>query len=245
MSGLEGRERFLSKRQIAEHSGFTPRWVELQMRKGLPSRLIGGRRRFLLSEVDEWLLMGMRSRPGGLKNGEGGPGAPLAAVRPLYLRGLLHAARFNRSRPWSEARECGAFSFRARSCSPGPPPLGVILTSAAAVVACPRGLARPAAPAPDALRAGEQARPLSRGDPGKRRERDHGCAVARAGGECPVNILAATLPSITPPRPTERHERARAGLSHRCHPTLVEKVRERGRSRPLFLHPARAPPREA
>ncbi len=56
MSVSEGRERFLSKPQIAEHYGFTPRWVELQMRKGLPSRLIGGRRRFLLSEVDEWLL---------------------------------------------------------------------------------------------------------------------------------------------------------------------------------------------
>lgn len=49
------QERWLSKRQIAEHYGRSPRWIELRMREGLPSRMIGGRRAFQLSAVDEWL----------------------------------------------------------------------------------------------------------------------------------------------------------------------------------------------
>ncbi len=50
----EEREPLLSKRQIAEHYGYSTRWVELQMRKGLPSRVRGGHRRYLLSEVEAW-----------------------------------------------------------------------------------------------------------------------------------------------------------------------------------------------
>jgi predicted DNA-binding transcriptional regulator AlpA len=50
-----GREPWLSKRQVANHYGRSTRWVELRMREGLPSRLIGGRRGFRLSEVDEWI----------------------------------------------------------------------------------------------------------------------------------------------------------------------------------------------
>jgi predicted DNA-binding transcriptional regulator AlpA len=50
-----GREPWLSKRQIAGHYGRSTRWVELRMREGMPSRLIGGRRGFRLSEVDEWI----------------------------------------------------------------------------------------------------------------------------------------------------------------------------------------------
>jgi predicted DNA-binding transcriptional regulator AlpA len=49
-------ERWLTKRQIAEHFGFTTRWVELRMREGLPSIRLGNRRRFRLSEVEAWLV---------------------------------------------------------------------------------------------------------------------------------------------------------------------------------------------
>jgi hypothetical protein len=48
-------ERWVSKRELARELGFTTRWVELQMRKGLPSRMIGGQRRYRYSSVEAWL----------------------------------------------------------------------------------------------------------------------------------------------------------------------------------------------
>jgi hypothetical protein len=45
----------LSKRQVAQHFGFSTRWVELRVREGMPSRMRGNRRRFLLSECEAWL----------------------------------------------------------------------------------------------------------------------------------------------------------------------------------------------
>jgi hypothetical protein len=48
-------EPWLGKRQIADHFGRSPRWVELRVRDGLPSKMIGGRRGFRLSEVEAWL----------------------------------------------------------------------------------------------------------------------------------------------------------------------------------------------
>lgn len=48
-------EPWLSKRQVAAHYGRSTRWLELQARQGLPSRMIGGRRAYRLSEVDAWL----------------------------------------------------------------------------------------------------------------------------------------------------------------------------------------------
>jgi hypothetical protein len=48
-------EPWLTKKQLARHLGFSTRWVELRLRDGLPSRLIGGRRRFRLSEVERWV----------------------------------------------------------------------------------------------------------------------------------------------------------------------------------------------
>jgi hypothetical protein len=53
-----GSEPWLSKRQIAAHFGFSTRWVEMRVREGLPSQMIGGHRRFLASECEEWLLKG-------------------------------------------------------------------------------------------------------------------------------------------------------------------------------------------
>lgn len=49
-------ERWLTKRQVAEHFGFTTRWVELRMREGMPSMRFGSRRRFRLSDVEAWLF---------------------------------------------------------------------------------------------------------------------------------------------------------------------------------------------
>ena len=51
-------EPWLSKRQLAEHFGFSTRWVELRVRDGMPSTIHGNRRRFLLSEVEAWLAQG-------------------------------------------------------------------------------------------------------------------------------------------------------------------------------------------
>jgi hypothetical protein len=50
-----GFEPWLSKRDIAAHFGRSTRWVELRVRDGLPSKMIGGRRGFRLSEVEAWL----------------------------------------------------------------------------------------------------------------------------------------------------------------------------------------------
>lgn len=52
-----GSEPWQSKRQIAAHFGFSTRWVEMRV-KGKPSVMIGGHRRFLASECEEWLLKG-------------------------------------------------------------------------------------------------------------------------------------------------------------------------------------------
>lgn len=48
----------LSKRQLAERFGYTTRWVELRMREGMPSRMVGAQRRFRLSECEQWLKKG-------------------------------------------------------------------------------------------------------------------------------------------------------------------------------------------
>jgi hypothetical protein len=47
----------LTKRQFAEHPRIrrSPRWVELQVAKGLPSHMDGSRRMFPLEECLTWL----------------------------------------------------------------------------------------------------------------------------------------------------------------------------------------------
>jgi hypothetical protein len=49
-------EPWLTKRQLARHYGYSTRWVELQQRAGLPSHMIGGQRRYRLSETDPHLM---------------------------------------------------------------------------------------------------------------------------------------------------------------------------------------------
>lgn len=49
-------ERYLSKRDVAERLGFSVRSVERMIaERGLPSKLIGGQRRLLWSEVVAWV----------------------------------------------------------------------------------------------------------------------------------------------------------------------------------------------
>ena len=48
-------EPYLTKRQIADHYRMSTRWVELRVREGAPSELIGGRRRFKISAFDQWI----------------------------------------------------------------------------------------------------------------------------------------------------------------------------------------------
>jgi hypothetical protein len=52
---LERPERWLCKRDLADHLGFGIRWVEYRMLEGMPHKRIGGRARFQLSSVETWL----------------------------------------------------------------------------------------------------------------------------------------------------------------------------------------------
>jgi len=49
-------ESWVSKAQVASYLGRSKRWVELMAREGMPSRMIGGRRAYRLSEVDAWIV---------------------------------------------------------------------------------------------------------------------------------------------------------------------------------------------
>jgi len=51
-----GSEPWLSKKQIAAHFGFSTRWVEMRVREGMPSQMIGGHRKFRVIECEQWLL---------------------------------------------------------------------------------------------------------------------------------------------------------------------------------------------
>ena len=52
----EDWEPYLTKRQVAERLGFSVRWLEQQVSQaGLPAHMIGGQRRFLWSEVRDWI----------------------------------------------------------------------------------------------------------------------------------------------------------------------------------------------
>jgi predicted DNA-binding transcriptional regulator AlpA len=48
-------EPWVTKAQVAAYFGRSTRWVELMTKQGLPSRMIGGRRAYRLSEVDAWV----------------------------------------------------------------------------------------------------------------------------------------------------------------------------------------------
>jgi excisionase family DNA binding protein len=49
------RESWCTKQELAEHLGFSVRWVELRVREGMPARRMGQRLRFQISAVEAWL----------------------------------------------------------------------------------------------------------------------------------------------------------------------------------------------
>lgn len=52
---IETRERWVTKRQLADHLQVTRRWIELQQRHGLPHLRMAGMNRYIVSEVETWL----------------------------------------------------------------------------------------------------------------------------------------------------------------------------------------------
>jgi hypothetical protein len=61
LPAAESREPYLTKAALADHYGFSTKWVELRVRQGMPVHRFGSRVRFRLSEVEAWL--GVRARP--------------------------------------------------------------------------------------------------------------------------------------------------------------------------------------
>ena len=50
-----GREPWCTKQELADHLGFSTRWVELRVREGMPARRMGRQLRFQISAVEAWL----------------------------------------------------------------------------------------------------------------------------------------------------------------------------------------------
>jgi hypothetical protein len=50
-----GREPWCTKQELADHLGFSVRWVELRVRDGMPARRMGRRLRFQVGAVEAWL----------------------------------------------------------------------------------------------------------------------------------------------------------------------------------------------
>lgn len=48
-------ERWLTKRELAAHLGYSTRWVEYRIHEGMPYQRLGCRMRFRASEVETWL----------------------------------------------------------------------------------------------------------------------------------------------------------------------------------------------
>jgi excisionase family DNA binding protein len=52
-------ESWLSKQEMAEHLGFSTRWVELRIQEGMPCERFGARLRLQRAPVEEWLRTGV------------------------------------------------------------------------------------------------------------------------------------------------------------------------------------------
>lgn len=50
-----GAEPWVTKRQVAAHFGYSTRWIEQQVKAGMPCQRWGGRLRFQISAVETWL----------------------------------------------------------------------------------------------------------------------------------------------------------------------------------------------
>jgi hypothetical protein len=49
------REPWVTKKQLAEHLGYSVRWVELRVKRGMPRAPFPGPMRFKISQVEAWL----------------------------------------------------------------------------------------------------------------------------------------------------------------------------------------------
>jgi hypothetical protein len=80
-------ERWVTKRQLADHLSVTPRWIELQQPLGLPRLSTGGMNRYRISEVEAWLRERYGSPRRHLSHAapDRGPWASLVFV-PIRLR---------------------------------------------------------------------------------------------------------------------------------------------------------------
>jgi hypothetical protein len=47
---------WVSRRQLADHLGFSPRWVSEQVANGAPCERIGGSLRFQIPAFTEWVI---------------------------------------------------------------------------------------------------------------------------------------------------------------------------------------------
>jgi hypothetical protein len=54
-AGESSPEPWITKQRLAEHLSVTPRWIELQQRRGLPHIHTPGLNRYRISEVESWL----------------------------------------------------------------------------------------------------------------------------------------------------------------------------------------------
>jgi hypothetical protein len=52
-------EPWLSKQEVAQHLGFSVRWVELRVQEGMPCERFGARLRFQRTPVEAWLRTGV------------------------------------------------------------------------------------------------------------------------------------------------------------------------------------------
>jgi excisionase family DNA binding protein len=50
------QERWLTTREIADHLGFSTKWVLRKVKDGLPHARMGARLRFKVSHVEPWLM---------------------------------------------------------------------------------------------------------------------------------------------------------------------------------------------
>lgn len=50
-----GWEPWVTKQQLANHLGYTTRWVEYRITEGLPFEQFCSRKRFRITEVEQWL----------------------------------------------------------------------------------------------------------------------------------------------------------------------------------------------
>lgn len=53
---IDWTEPFITKAELANHMGFSVRWVERRVREGMPHHRVGGRLRFQRSQAVAWLM---------------------------------------------------------------------------------------------------------------------------------------------------------------------------------------------